>query len=61
MSYFYFATLCLFVTMPVCLCVSYLQALLQELEEERVRRWKAEQAAVKLADRIKTLQSQGRM
>ncbi|PIK58736.1 hypothetical protein BSL78_04356 [Apostichopus japonicus] len=31
---------------------------LQELDQERVRRWKAEQAAIKLADRIKVLQTQ---
>ena len=37
-----------------------MQVLAGELEAEKERRWKAEQAAVKLADHIRTLQSQCR-
>lgn len=36
-----------------------LQALTKDLEAERERRWKAEQAAVKLADHVSALQAQG--
>ncbi|EDO35300.1 predicted protein, partial [Nematostella vectensis] len=35
------------------------QSLIQELEAERERRWKAEQAGRKLVDHIKTLQTKG--
>ncbi len=36
------------------------QNLMQELEVERERRWKAEQAAKKLIDHIKELKSKGK-
>ena len=36
-----------------------LQQLMQELETERERRWKAEQATHKLADHIRELQDRG--
>ena len=33
---------------------------MQELDGERERRWKAEQAAIRLADHVKDLQSKGK-
>ncbi len=38
----------------------YFQQLMQELETERERRWKSEQAAKKLVEHIKELQSKGK-
>ena len=44
----------------LCVDVSVLlQQLMQELEIERERRWKAEQATRKLADHIRQLQDRG--
>ena len=37
----------------------YSQSILEELEKERERRWKAEQAAKKLVDHIQTLTNKG--
>jgi hypothetical protein len=35
------------------------QSLIQELDLERERRWKAEQAALKLVEHVKELQNRG--
>lgn len=42
------------------LVVFALQALVQELDQERERRWKAEQLVVKLTENFKELQSQAK-
>ncbi len=38
---------------------SSFQSLIQELDLERERRWKAEQAALKLVEHVKELQNRG--
>ena len=43
----------------VLFCSIIFQSLIQELDLERERRWKAEQAALKLVDHVKELQIKG--
>ena len=45
--------------LPSVFCPFHFQCVVKDLDSERERRWKAEQAAIKLADHVRLFQCQG--